>query len=36
MELSSELCTRLLPGLVESGSSGFSEDALIRLQVGGV
>ena len=34
MELSSELCARLLPGLTESAASLFSEDSLVRLQVG--
>jgi methyltransferase (TIGR00027 family) len=33
MELSSELCARLLPGLAESAVSSFSEDGLVRLQV---
>ena len=33
MELSSELCARLLPGLAESGVTLFSEDGLVRLQV---
>ncbi len=33
MELSSELCTRLLPGLAESAVTLFSEDGLVRLQV---
>jgi methyltransferase (TIGR00027 family) len=32
-ELSSELCSRLLPGLAESGAPLFSEDALVRLEV---
>ena len=35
MELSCKLCARLLPGLAESASSRFTEDALIRLQVAG-
>jgi methyltransferase (TIGR00027 family) len=33
MELSSELCARLLPGLVESAVTLFGEDGLVRLQV---
>ena len=33
MELSSELCARLLPGLAESAVTLFSEDGLVRLQV---
>ncbi|PYJ45469.1 MAG: hypothetical protein DME85_13245 [Verrucomicrobia bacterium] len=33
MELSSELCTRLLPGLAESAVTLFREDGLVRLQV---
>jgi methyltransferase (TIGR00027 family) len=33
MELSSELCARLLPGLAESAAALFSEDGLVRLQV---
>ena len=33
MELSSELCARLLPDLVESAVTLFSEDGLVRLQV---
>lgn len=33
MELSSELCARLLPGLAESAGALFSEDGLVRLQV---
>jgi methyltransferase (TIGR00027 family) len=33
MELSSELCARLLPGLAESATTLFSEDGLVRLQV---
>ena len=33
MELSSELCARLLPGLAESAATLFSEDGLVRLQV---
>ena len=33
MELSSELCARLLPGLAESAVTSFSEDGLVRLQV---
>jgi methyltransferase (TIGR00027 family) len=35
MELSSELCARLLPGLVGSAAPLFSEDGFVRLQVGG-
>jgi methyltransferase (TIGR00027 family) len=34
LELSSELCARLLPGLAESMACWFSEDGLVRLQVG--
>ena len=34
MELSSELCARLLPGLAGPASLLFSEDGLVRLQVG--
>ncbi len=33
MELSSELCARLLPGLAESDITLFSEDGLVRLRV---
>jgi methyltransferase (TIGR00027 family) len=33
MELSSELCARLLPGLANSALTLFSEDGLVRLQV---
>ena len=33
MELSSELCRRLLPGLAESAVTLFNEDGLVRLQV---
>jgi O-methyltransferase involved in polyketide biosynthesis len=33
MELSAELCARLLPGLAESAVTLFSEDGLVRLQV---
>ena len=33
MELSSELCARLLPGLAESAVTFFCEDGLVRLQV---
>ena len=33
MELSSELCARLLPGLAESAVTLFREDGLVRLQV---
>jgi methyltransferase (TIGR00027 family) len=33
VELSSELCTRLLPGLAESAVTLFSEDGFVRLQV---
>jgi methyltransferase (TIGR00027 family) len=33
MELSSDLCARLLPGLEESGTTLFSEDGLVQLQV---
>lgn len=36
MELGSQLSTRLLPGLKGDGTTLFHEDALIRLQVGGV
>lgn len=33
MEQSSELSTRLLPGLAESGIPLFTEDGLIQLEV---
>ena len=33
MELSSELCVRLLPALAASPAALFSEDALVQLQV---
>ena len=33
LELSSELCARLLPGVVESNGPLFDEDGLVRLQV---
>jgi methyltransferase (TIGR00027 family) len=33
LELSSELCARLLPGLAESPVALFSEDGLVRLRV---
>jgi methyltransferase (TIGR00027 family) len=33
LELSSQLCARLLPGLTKSAHNMFSEDALVRLQV---
>lgn len=36
MELGSQLCTRLLPGLNGDGTTVFQEDALLRLQIGGV
>ena len=35
MELSSELCVRLLPDLKQSGNPLFEEDALVRLYVAG-
>jgi methyltransferase (TIGR00027 family) len=35
MELSSDLCLRLLPGVAESAASFFIEDSLVRLQVNG-
>ena len=35
MELSSELCTRLLPDLAESRFQFFGEDSLVRLKVDG-
>jgi methyltransferase (TIGR00027 family) len=34
MELSCHLCARLLPGLADSAAPLFSEDGLVRLQVG--
>jgi len=33
MELSSELCARLLPDLDGSATSLFNEDGLVRLRV---
>ncbi len=36
MELSSELCTRLLPDLTESTFPFFGEDSLVRLKVDGL
>jgi methyltransferase (TIGR00027 family) len=35
MELSSEMCARLLPGVASSGAALFGEDGLVRLAVGG-
>ena len=32
LELSSELCARLLPGVVKSAISSFAQDALVRLR----